>query len=240
MPQGSGPHSLRPVLRLVLAVSLDGRLAPPEGGAACFGGPGDRRALEESLSWADATLLGAETLRLHRSICLIRDLDLLEDRRHTGRSQQPIAIAVSRSCQLPTDMMFFQQPIVRWLLQIDPYLANPDLPVPPGFHRISSHPDWLRGLNQLAAMGLEKLAVLGGARLASALLQEDLIDELQLTVCPLLLGGGHTWLPRERIMASALQQGWSLLVHRCLGGDELLLRYSRRRGPNDGRGDLVI
>ncbi|MFO0103658.1 MAG: riboflavin biosynthesis protein RibD, partial [Cyanobium sp.] len=33
-----------PWLRLVLAVSLDGRLAPPEGGAAQLGGKGDRRA----------------------------------------------------------------------------------------------------------------------------------------------------------------------------------------------------
>jgi 5-amino-6-(5-phosphoribosylamino)uracil reductase len=30
---------------------------------------------------------------------------------------------------------------------------------------------------------------LGGAQLAGALLQEDLVNELQLTICPLLLGG---------------------------------------------------
>ena len=52
-------------MRLVLAVSLDGRLAPPSGGAAQLGGSGDRRVLEEALAWSDAALLGAGTLRAH-------------------------------------------------------------------------------------------------------------------------------------------------------------------------------
>ena len=119
-----------------------------------------------------------------------RNPDLLESRRQAGRSPQPIAIAVSRSCRLAPDMAFFRQPLERWLLRMDPSLTSPGPAVPAGFSRIESHPDLSQGLTHLAAMGLEKLAVLGGARLASALVQEDLVDELQLTVCPLLLGGG--------------------------------------------------
>ena len=60
-----------PELRLVLAVSLDGRLAPAQGGAAQLGGPGDRRVLEEVLAWADGCLIGARTLRVHGTTCLI-------------------------------------------------------------------------------------------------------------------------------------------------------------------------
>ena len=51
----------RPLVRLVLAVSLDGRLAPPSGGAAQLGGAGDRRVLEQALAWSDAVLIGAGT-----------------------------------------------------------------------------------------------------------------------------------------------------------------------------------
>ena len=67
-----------PQLRLVLAISLDGRLAPAAGGAAQIGGPGDLRVLEESLAWADGCLIGAETLRRHGTTCLIHAGDLLE------------------------------------------------------------------------------------------------------------------------------------------------------------------
>ena len=67
----------QPWVRLVLAISLDGRLAPQQGGAAQLGGAGDRRALEEALAWGDAVMIGAGTLGAHRSSCLIRDTDLL-------------------------------------------------------------------------------------------------------------------------------------------------------------------
>jgi len=43
-------------------------------------------------------------------------------------------------------------------------------------------------LQQLATLGLERLAVLGGGQLV-AMLAVDLIDEIWLTVCPLILGG---------------------------------------------------
>ena len=76
------------MLRLVLAVSLDGRLAPPQGGAASLGGVGDRQVLEEALAWADGCLIGAETLRCHGSTCLIRAPHLLAERATSGRAEQ--------------------------------------------------------------------------------------------------------------------------------------------------------
>jgi 5-amino-6-(5-phosphoribosylamino)uracil reductase len=71
---------------------------------------------------------------------------------------------------------------------------------------------------------MERLVVLGGAGLAASLLAEGLIDELQLTLCPQLLGGPHAWLP----LGAAIQFGdWVLQEHRRLKGEELLLRYCR-------------
>ncbi len=69
--------------------------------------------------------------------------------------------------------------------------------------------------------------LLGGAELAGALLQEQLVDELQLTFCPLLLGGSHSWLPQEVILDPSR---WLLEEQRRLEADELLLRYRCLRG----------
>ena len=104
------------MLRLVLAVSLDGRLAPPEGGAAQLGGPGDRRVLEEALAWADGCLIGAETLRRHGCTCLIHAQDLRAQRSAAGRSDQPVAVVVSRTAAIPLELPFWRQPLERWLL----------------------------------------------------------------------------------------------------------------------------
>ena len=81
-------------LRLVLAVSLDGRLAPPSGGAAQLGGPGDRRVLEEALAWADVAVVGAGTVRAHGCSCLIHRPELLQQR-HPG----PVAATALADCQ---------------------------------------------------------------------------------------------------------------------------------------------
>ena len=214
-------NRLRPQTRLVLAISLDGRLAPATGGAAQLGGPGDRRVLEEALAWADACLIGAQTLRLHGSTCLIRDADLLAQRRRDGRSPQPLAIAVSRSAELPADLAFFTQPLERWVLCSGPAAG----PGAAGFARRLVLTSWPETLAMLAELGLQRLVVLGGAQLAVSLLADDCIDALQLTLCPQLLGGPHCWLPST----SALASGWRLEQSRPLGGDELLLRYVRTR-----------
>jgi 5-amino-6-(5-phosphoribosylamino)uracil reductase len=185
--------------------------------------------LEEALAWADAALVGAETLRRHGSTCLIHAPDLLEQRRRQGRAAQPIAVAVSRSGRLPADLPFFRQPLVRWLLQ------GPAVPAgapPAGFHHHLALESWERALAGLGDRGQRRLVVLGGAQLAAALAAEDLLDELQLTVCPRLLGGAHGWLPARAAPAPRARAGWCLVEHRALPGEELLMRW--RRPPDQG------
>ena len=284
MPPLSGPRNGLPHLRLVLAVSLDGRLAPPEGGAAQIGGRGDRRVLEEALAWSDGALLGAETLRRHGSTCLIHAPDLLERRIQRGLAPQPLALVASRSGRLPAGLPFFAQPVERWLLlqktsgeeapPTEPLVAAPaestgaapgasgpqgsaeaptevsgqegevtppveavplgagnsvhwPLAHPAGFARVLPMEGWEPALRQLAAGGLQRLVVLGGASLAASLLAEDCLDELQFTLCPQLLGGAHTWLGPSALVPVPARGGWRLLEQRRLEGDELLLRYGR-------------
>ena len=229
-----------PELRLVLAVSLDGRLAPPSGGAAQLGGPADRRLLEEALAWADGCLIGAETLRRHGTTCLLKEPDLLELRRRRGQPLQPVAVVVSRTGRLPTSLPFFRQPLERWLLLSPPTpsgvawqaAATPASPSDQRFHRHQVLEGWAAALQDLTQHGLQRIVVLGGSGLASSLLAEDRIDELQLTVCPLLLGGEHSWVLPSVMLPAAMAPTWRLLEHRPLGrGGELLLRYRRGERP---------
>ena len=212
-------------MRLVLAVSLDGRLAPPEGGAAQLGGPGDRRVLEQALAWADACLIGAGTLRAHQCTCLIRNPQLLDQRRRQGRPEQPVAVLVSHQSNFPQQWRFFQQPLQRWLLA-------PSAPLE-GFDRwVPLMQSWRDQLQGLAALGMERLVLLGGAGLAADLLREDAVDELQLTLVPTLLGGSHTWMPGSDLSLPAAlskQGAWVMSEQQMLAGDELLIRYLRRR-----------
>ena len=216
----------RPSVRLVLAVSLDGRLAPASGGAAQLGGAGDRHVLEQALAWADAVLIGAGTLRAHRCTCLIHEPQLLAQRKQEGRPLQPTALVVSRRPDFGLEWPFFQQALERQLL-------TPDRIAVDGFsaiHRLQ--PSWESTLVELAALGFHRLVLLGGAGLCASLLEADQVDELQLTLSPCLLGGRFSWIPSEGCsMPLALSQpdAWTLLSADRLSGNELLVLYGRSR-----------
>ena len=209
----------------MLAISLDGRLAPPEGGAAQLGGSGDRRALEQALAWADACLIGAGTLRAHQCTCLLSNPQLLKQRLQEGRPQQPAAVVVSRSLGFSRTWQFFDQPLQRWLLA--------PAPMHQGFDRwFPLAPTWPERLQALGAAGIQRLVLLGGAQLTADLLAADCVDALQLTVVPQLLGGPFSWLPLtdSPLPASLVQPGaWQSDGVEDLGHGEWLLRYQRIR-----------
>ena len=219
---------MRPTVRLVLAISLDGRLAPAEGGAAQLGGAGDRTVLEQALAWADACLIGAGTLRAHQCTCLIRDQALKQQRVAEGRPEQPVAVVVSRSAEFSAAWLFFQQPLRRWLLA--------PAAVEQGFERwIPLGDTWPQRLEALAVAGMQRLVLLGGAQLAADLLAADCVDALQLTLVPRLLGGANSWLPTSVAalpQALAAPQAWCAEGAEPLGDGEWLLRYRRTRSGN--------
>ena len=225
--------TLQTTVRLVLAVSLDGRLAYPEGGPSQLGGGGDRKALEEALAWSDGALIGAGTLRAHRSSCLIHAHDLLEQRQAACRSPQPDLFVVSRQADFPLHWPFFQQPFAR-------YLLTPGGGGASGFN--DGYPlaaSWTESLASLAARGWSKFVLLGGAGLCESMLADDAVDELQLTLCPRLLGGPFCWVPS---LAPALPENlaaadaWLLEHSQPLGGGELLVHYRRNRSIRSLRG----
>ena len=216
----------RPEVRLVLAISLDGRLAPAEGGPAHLGGEGDRVALDQALAWADACLIGAGTLRAHQCTCLIRDRSLVNQRLAAGRPAHPAAVIVSRSPDFSRSWRFFKQPLCRWLVAPAPMEHG-------GFDRwIPLADSWPQQLADLGAAGLQRLVLLGGAHLAADLLAADCVDGLRLTFVPRVLGGANTWLPTAfSALPEALTapNAWRDEGAEPLGEGEWLLRYRRLR-----------
>lgn len=186
-------------------MSADGKIADYQRSPARFGSSHDRAHLEACVAEADGFLFGAGTLRAYGTSLLIRDPHCLAQRQERGQSPQPIHIVCSPSGQLNPSDRFFQQPIQRWLLTTASGAApwgDRSLLNPPLFHQLlvvaedklaspqaSPSLDLRQALTTMAKMGIQRLAVGGGGRLVADLLAAQLVDELWLTVCPLLLGG---------------------------------------------------
>lgn len=95
------------------------------------------------------------------------------------------------------------------------------------FDRILIFPsiDWIAVLAELAALGLRRLAILGGGELVASLLALDLIDEFYLTVCPFIFGGKNAPTPVEGIGLDAKAAKKLQLVGVDRRDSEVFLHY---------------
>ena len=216
-------------VKLVLASSIDGRIAYPGGGKTQLGQSGDRMVLEESLAWSDGMLMGGQTLRDHQSICTIKNKILLEKRILEGKCEQPIALLASNQINFPINWLFFKQPVQRWILQKQD--KNNEILLPKGFDKkINLKITWRDSIAYLNQQGIERIVLLGGANLISAFLQEDIIDELQITITPHLLGGEYCWVSSKLRSLDTImhkKSNWILKEIKKLGNNEILIRYFR-------------
>lgn len=214
-------------ITVILAMTADGKIANVNREAARFGSINDKKHLEKQISLADGVLFGANTLRSYGTTLLISDPQLLEQRKEQGKPPQPIHIVCSISGRINPDLRFFKQPVKRWLLttvtgakkwlkrnEFDRVLAV-----------IQDKIDWNYALNELENKGIQNLAVLGGGELIASLMAADLIDELWLTICPIIFGG---------VTAPTPVGGDGLLLHKQLElisvtqlAQEVFLHYRR-------------
>jgi len=202
----------RPHTVAILAMTADGKIADYQSSAARFGSANDRYHLEQQISLVDGVIFGAGTLRAYGTTMSVSTPELVQERIKRSQPAQPVQIVVSASGNLDSTWRFFQQPVPRWLLT-----------VPSGaqlwhnqaeFERILAFPfpkednltiNWQATVAKLSILGINKLAILGGGELIASLLAVDLIDELWLTICPVLVGGktaptpigGTGWLQSE-------------------------------------------
>ena len=191
----------RPQTTVILAMSADGKIADRVRSPARFGSAQDKVHLEKQIAIADGVLFGSNTLRAYGTTMRVSAPELLKMRAEQGKQSQPIQIVCSRSRNFDPNLRFFQQPVPRWLLTAE--TNNDKTELMPKFDRIlvasmsNGNIDWVAAFEQLANLGLQRLAILGGGKLVASLLADNLIDEFWLTICPVILGGADAPTPVE-------------------------------------------
>lgn len=225
----------RPQVTLVLAMSVDGKISDSHRTAARFPSRADQRHLEQRVATADATLFGAGTLRAYGTAALIKDPTFVDQRRQQQQQPQPIQIVCSTSGNLDAKARFFDQPVPRWLLTtasgakvwrdknvfervwVAPTVEN------------SKHFHWSKILAELKTLDINHLLVMGGGQLVAALMAADLIDQLWLTVCPLVIGGEQAPTPCDGAGFSLMDAPRFTLISNTAVDDEVFLNYRRQR-----------
>jgi 5-amino-6-(5-phosphoribosylamino)uracil reductase len=231
LPSLAYPALTRPYTTVVLATSADGKIADAERSPARFGSPVDKHHLETQIAAADGVLFGAATLRAYGTTLRLTDPQLQQQRQQQGKPPQPIHIVCSRSADLSSDLRFFRQAVPRWLLTTTEAASR--WQDRPEFERVLTYEpeplSWANMMQQLARFGIKRLAVTGGGELVADLLAADLIDEVWLTICPLLLGGTAAPTPVGGAGFSQSTAPRLKLLSAETIGQEVFLHYQRQR-----------
>jgi 5-amino-6-(5-phosphoribosylamino)uracil reductase len=203
------------------AISLDGKLGPVSYEHVRLGTDEDLRRMSWLRSRADAVLVGGRTWRAW-------SLPLIEDPRvvHQGRARPVINAVLTRTGVGSRSGRYFEHAGTRPV-----FLAGHDADLsgfPSGtpLHRAPGEPTvaWALGLLE-REYGVESLLVEGGGALIAQLLEADLLDEVNVTLCPLLLGGqgGPSLVDGPGFHSGTMRR--LELVGQELVGNEIYLSY---------------
>ena len=212
-----------PKVTIVIASSLDGRIALPEGGESHIGSEEDKRMLNQNLEMVDATIFGLGTLKAHQSTYLIKNH--YETNKAKISKSQPISIVASNSKKFNSDWRYFRQPIRRWLISSSKIenSSNNDFEKQLFFEN-----SWEKTLISLKKQGINDLALLGGAKLINSFIKEDLITDIKITIIPRIIGGKYTWIPPEQSNEIFnLKRLWEIKSIKNLMNNEIHIHYKK-------------
>lgn len=223
-----GPAALaadgRPRVIASMIASADGRAAVA-GRSVGLGHPADTALLRELRTAVDAILVGPGTLRAEGYAQLLDD-DQRERRVERGLAAEPIVATIARRGDVPVGVPLFAEPSARIQVYTE---AEPPASLaacaaevavercPPGGARPAA------ALGHLAAeRGVRSVLCEGGPTLLRALVASGCLDDLLLTLAPLLAAGDAPTV----LAGAALDPPGRLVlrdVHRA--GEHLFMHY---------------
>ena len=222
------PRNVEPTLRVNFVASIDGAVTL-DGYSAGLSGPADKLIFGTLRAVCDALVVGAGTIRTENYDALRLGPKRRAWRKARGLSEFPLMVVVSGSLELnPEQEIFADAPIRPIVLTHGAAPAERRATIEKVAEVVTvgdDEVDLAVALAELHARGATQLLSEGGPHLLGALTAADLVDELCLTVAPLLAGAGA-----GRITAGPPGPPRAMSLRGILSADQMLfLRYARTR-----------
>lgn len=225
-PEGLG----RPWVRANMIASLDGAVSVG-GSSRPLSGPADRRVLSLIRDLADVVLVGLATAVAEDYRGIRRTPARAERRDRLGLSPvPPLALVTSTAALAPDAPLLTDTEVPPIVLTCAAAPAtNRDALTAAGADVViagNERVDLPTALAELDARGLRRVGCEGGPRLLGAMLDQDLVDELCLTLSPTLTSGDAGRIAT----GSGARPPRAMRLESVLHADSmLLLRYGRMR-----------
>lgn len=223
-------------VRANMITSADGG-ATDDGKSGGMGSPGDRALFAAMREAADVILVGAATVRVENYSGAQLNVAQRQIRQARGQAEVPPIAVVTRSGNLPHDLKVFTRTEVPPLILVSRDAAAETRSrlgsIAEVIDASGPQPDSVDPavvLDILAARGLYRVLSEGGPQLLGMLIAGGLLDELCLTVAPVLVGGAasriatgahqvHTRMRRSHVLADADGYLYTRYVRGDIRGD---------------------
>ncbi|WCN01814.1 dihydrofolate reductase family protein [Streptomyces sp. M92] len=179
-----------PYVLLSAAVSLDGCLDDTGPERLLLSSPADFDRVDQVRASVDAILVGAGTIRADNPRLLVNSPERRAARVAAGRAEYPLKVTVSATGELDPAARFWHTGGEKVLLTTDEGARRAHaLGIAADVVPLGAVLDWRTALEYLHdRRGVERLMVEGGGTVHTQLLRQELADELQLVLAPLLVG----------------------------------------------------
>tara|TARA_R110002012_G_scaffold61394_6_gene161016 strand:- start:640 stop:1806 length:1167 start_codon:yes stop_codon:yes gene_type:complete len=187
----------RPFVRLKMAMSLDGRTAMGSGESQWITGPEARTQVQRLRARSSAILSGVESIIMDDARLTLRPEQLKLANADDIVIRQPLRVILDTHLRLPLAAACLTEPGRTLVITTPDHSAEKRARLTQAGAEVQVLPAGNDGRIDLALMlqwlveneQVNELLVETGATLAGAMLDAELVDELQLFVAPTLLGG---------------------------------------------------
>jgi riboflavin biosynthesis pyrimidine reductase len=187
----------------------------------------DRNLFHVLRAQVDAVMVGTATIALERYGPLARRPEVRRLRAGLGLPETPLAVTATRTLELPVDTPLFQDPESRIVVLTNSEREAPECAAELIVERIPGPElDLVAGAERLRTVhGVRAMLHEGGPTLLAAMLLPGLVDELFLTLSPMLVGGGEPSLvegtaleaPSRLALRSAMSESSFLFLRYAIG-----------------------
>jgi 5-amino-6-(5-phosphoribosylamino)uracil reductase len=232
----------RPYVLLSAAMSADGYIGDASRGGLELSDAADWDRVDELRAECDAIMVGAQTIRADNPRLLVRSAARRQLRTTAGLPGSPRRVTVSGSGNLDPRSRFFADEAAPPLVYVPSVAAvrvGQQLsgaavvvggPARAGDGRLDLR--WL--LADLAARGIGRLMVEGGATVLAQLLAAGLADEFQLAIAPVFIADPRA--PRLLEGARAGSLGGRMRLHAMSQAGDMAVLHYRPGTPESGAG----
>jgi riboflavin biosynthesis pyrimidine reductase len=213
-------------VRVNFVSTVDGAALGANSRASSISSPADQRLFALLRGLCDLVLVGAGTARAEKYRPVEPDEVSSELRRHLGLAPTPTIAVVSRSLNVPDELLsdgMAQTVVVTCESAPRPRLvelASADRAVVAG----DSQVDLDSAIDALSRRGYRRILCEGGPTLFADLARADRLDELCLTLSPMLVAGDARRITRGPLITPDVRLR---LAHVLGAGDDLFLLYAR-------------